>query len=91
MKLKFLKSRIRKNSRIQVPLIDKAWNPVPRIQNPRMSYSLTWRDLEATSKKTSGRQEIIFCKTLAVKGLNIPQGYPQFITESLKEEQKEHS
>ena len=56
-----------------------------------MSYSLTWRDLEATSKKTSGRQEIIFCKTLAVKGLNIPQGYPQFITESLKEEQKEHS
>ena len=38
-----------------------------------------------------GRQEIIFRKTLAVKGLNIPQGYPQFITESLKEEQKEHS
>ena len=28
-------------------------------------------DLEATSKKTSGRQEIIFCKPLAVKGLNI--------------------
>ena len=63
-----------------------AWNP--ESKNVLFPYMGRFRGLRV---QNPGRQEIIFCKTLAVKGLNIPQGYPQFITESLKEEQKEHS
>ena len=77
---------------------DKAWNPVPRIQNPRrgiqnprMSYSLTWGDLEATSKKTWQTGNNLLQNFGSERVKHFPQGYPQFITESLKEEQKEHS
>ena len=62
-----------------------------RIQNPRMSYSLTWGDLEDTSKKTWQTGNNLLQNFGSERVKHFPQGYPQFITESLKEEQKEHS
>lgn len=56
-----------------------------------MSYSLTWGDLEATSEKTWQTGNNLLQNFGGERVNHFPQGYPQFITESLKEEQKKHS